>query len=272
MKRVSSVWAGRAANCLVAVVCCAGMAAGQDEEEHNYSGRDVYRFFCILCHGPTGQGSPLGKPLDAGNALALTDADIFDVVYNGRLDKGMMGFGTGLNRAEIEGVTGFVRELQGRARQRRARAQAGSAASGVESKGDVRLGEELFAGKAGCMQCHSYYTRGGFIGPALDKLASRSSAGEIRESVASPAKTIVKNFGGKEIEVRRGATLRGRFRYETEDTVQLLNSEGTIWTTYFKKDLRSVADIEGSLMPEGLLTKLSKQEQDALFAFLATLK
>lgn len=258
--------------CLLVAVCCAGTAVAQDEGKRNYSGRKVYRQFCAVCHGPRGQGSPLGKPLNAGEALALTDAEMIDAVYEGRPDEGMMAFGTGLSRAEIERVTEYVRKLQGRASQRRARAQAGSAGSGGESKADVRLGEELFTGKAGCMRCHSYYTRGGLIGPALDGLASRLSAEEIREAVASPAKTIVENFGGKEIETKPGAKLRGRFRYETEDTVQLLNTEGTIWTTYFKKDLRSVAGIEGSLMPEGLLTKLSKHEQAALFAFLATLK
>ena len=138
-------------------------------------------------------------------------------------------------------------------------------------KATIKLGEELFAGKAGCMQCHSYYTRGGFIGPALDALASRLTAEEIHEAVATPAKTILENYGGKEIETHTG-TLRGRFREETEDTLQLLNAEATLWTTYFKKDLKSVADMESSLMPEGLLSKLSKSEQDALFAFLATLK
>ena len=273
MKRISAVWAECMGIFLVVSVCCAGTAVAQDDEDHDYSGRKVYRQFCAVCHGPRGQGSPLGKPLNAGEALALTDAEMFDAVSKGRPDEGMMAFGAGLSRAEIERVTEYVRKLQGRASQRRARVRgSGSAGPGGESKAKERLGEELFAGKAGCMQCHSYYTRGGVIGPALDKLASRLSAREIREAVASPAKTIVENFGGKEIETKRGATLRGRFRYETEDTLQLLNTEGTIWTTYFKKDLKSVADLEGSLMPEGLLSKLSKEEQDALFAFLQTLK
>ncbi len=272
MKRFNAGRSGWLAFSLVGTLLWGGTAAAQDEVEPDYSGKDVYALFCIVCHGPKGQGSPLGRPLDAGNALALTDAEIFDVVFKGRPDKGMMGFGTGLSRGEIEGVTEFVRELQGRASQRRARAQGGSAGSGGESKAAVRLGEQLFAGKAGCMQCHSYFTRGGFTGPVLDRLASRLSAEEIREAVSSPAKTIIENFGGKEIETKRGATLSGRFRYETEDTVQLLNAEGTIWMTYFKKDLKSAADMEGSLMPEGLLSKLSKKEQDALFAFLATLK
>ena len=256
---------------LTIVPWCGEIAAAQNDADPDYSGQDVYRLFCIVCHGPKGQGSPLGKPLDAGDALALSDAAIIDVVYRGRPEKGMMGFGTGLRRAEIEKVMQYVRELQGRRNQRLAQARGKTGNPNAASKANIQLGEKLFAGKAGCMQCHSYYTRGGFIGPALDKLASRLTAEEIREAVATPAKTIVEHYGGKEIETKAGG-LRGRFRYETEETVQLLNAEGTIWTTYFKKDLKSAADIEGSLMPEGLLSKLSKREQDALFAFLESLR
>lgn len=272
MKRIIADWAGCLAVFLGVTVYSAGTAVAQDEREHDYSGRKVYRQFCAVCHGPRGQGSPLGRPLNGGEALALTDEEIMDAVYNGSPDEGMMAFGPGLSDAEIERVTEYVRKLQGRASQRRARARTRSGGSSAAPKVDVRQGEELFAGKAGCIECHSYYTRGGVIGPALDRLASRLSAEEIREAVASPAKTIMDGFSGKQIETKRGATLRGRWRYETADTIQLLNSEGTTWTTYFKKDLNSVAGIEGSLMPEGLLSKLSKDEQDALFAFLATLK
>ena len=256
---------------LIGLLFGGGSAAAQDEPERIYSGEEVYTLFCIVCHGPKGQGSPLGKPLDSGDAVALSDAAIIDVVYSGRPDKGMMGFGSGLSRDEIEKVMLYVRELQGRRNQRRAQARGETGRPNAALKATIKLGEELFAGKAGCMQCHSYYTRGGFIGPALDALASRLTAEEIHEAVATPAKTILENYGGKEIETNTG-TLRGRFREETEDTLQLLNAEATLWTTYFKKDLKSVADMESSLMPDGLLSKLSKSEQDALFAFLDSLK
>ncbi len=272
MNRISVVWAGSMAMCLVVTVSCVSTPVSLTGDEHDFSGPKIYRQFCALCHGSKGQGSPLGGPLNSGEPLELTDAQLIDAIANGNPDEGMMAFGTGLSRAEIERVAQYVAKLQGRASKRRVRRQPRSPSAGGESKAGVRLGEELFAGKAGCMECHSYYTRGGVIGPTLDRLASRLSAEEIREAVASPAKTIVEGFSGKQIETKRGAVLRGRWRYETADTIQLLNSEATIWTTYFKKDLNSVAGIEGSLMPEGLLSKLSKDEQDALFAFLATLK
>ena len=272
MKKFKADPSGWLALIIIGVLSWGGSAAAQDDAEPDYSGEDIYALFCIVCHGPRGQGSPLGKPLDAGAALALSDAEIIDVVYNGRPDKGMMGFGTGLTRAEIEKVAQYVRELQGRRYQRRAQARGETSGPNAALKANIQLGEKLFAGKAGCMQCHSYYTRGGFIGPALDTLALRLTAEEIREAVTTPAKTILENYGSKEIVTEQGQTLRGRFRYETEDTVQLLNTEGTIWTTYFKKDLESVADLESSLMPEGVLSKLSKNEQDALFAFLGSLK
>lgn len=255
------------------VMIFSGTQVFAQEEDQEMSGRNVYTVFCAICHGPQGLGSPLGKTLTAGDALVLNDQQIIEVISKGRPDTGMNGFGTGLSRAEIEGVTQFIRQLQGRAEKRKARTTtSGSGGSSANNAAQARVGEKLFNGKAGCMQCHSYYTRGGTIGPALDTLGTRFSAQDIRNAVELPSATITEPYGGKEIVTQGGNTIIGRFRYETEDTVQLLNVRGDLWTTYFKADLRSVSNSGKSLMPEGLLSRLAKDEQDALLAFLQTLK
>ena len=89
-------------------------AHGQERPEKELGGKEAYELFCVLCHGPRGQGSPLGKPLNAGDAVALTDDKIMQVIAKGRPDKGMMAFDTGLRPSEIRAVAAYVRELQGR--------------------------------------------------------------------------------------------------------------------------------------------------------------
>lgn len=269
MTKVRLAWSTLWSLGFLALLAFGGPAAAQDEE-HHYSGQDVYRLFCIVCHGPKGQGSPMGKPLIVGDALGRTDSEMMELIRKGRPDKGMMGFETGLSMDEIEGVMLYVKELQGRESQRRATRQ--TTAATALAKAEVRAGAALFNGKAQCIRCHSYYTRGGTLGPALDGLPSRLSPEQIREAVTDPSKTIVENYAAKEIVTKGRETLRGRFRYETEETVQLLSADATIWTTYFKRDVKSVSDLESSLMPENVLSELSKSEQDALFSFLLALK
>ena len=136
----------------------------------------------------------------------------------------------------------------------------------------MRRGEALFNGAATCIECHSYYTRGGVIGPALNAYGSRLSEAEIRQAVVSPSETIAEGYGSKELALKDGTIVRGRFRYETDTTVQILGDDGALWTTYFKSDARSVKDLEISLMPHGLLDALSEADQNALIAFLVSLK
>lgn len=247
-------------------------AAAQEENNVEYSGQEVYRLFCILCHGARGQGSPLGKPITSGAPLTRSDAEIIDIITNGRSEQGMMGFATGLSRNEIYGVMQYIRELQGKSVKVRARAHERAEAAVAASSADPKRGEALFRGEAGCFYCHSYYTQGGLIGPALDTVASRMSAKDIEKAVESPSSDVPPEYRSKEIVTRDGKSLRGIYRADTKDSIELLNSRGDLWTTYFKSELKSLKTYRKSLMPDGLLAKLSQADKESLYAFLGTLK
>lgn len=241
-------------------------AAAQDEPK-NYSGADVYRLFCVICHGPKGQGSPLGKSLISPEAMAKSDDEIAAIISQGKPDKGMMSFGGSLSVDEIRRTMELVRELQGKAA---ARSSKQAAAAPTEQAG-AKLGEMLFRGKAGCIQCHSFYTEGGLMGPILDKVGVRLTPEQLKEAVEAPSKTIADGFGAKDATLPDGSSRRARFRNESPGTLQLLNDRGDLWTTYIKKELKGLADAPASIMPESF-AKLAPEEQAALIEFLQTLK
>ena len=243
----------------------------QGEENKEYTGEEIYRLFCIVCHGPRGGGSPLGANLLLEEFAGKSDDQIVTLISEGRPEKGMMSFGGSLSPAEIHGAMAYIRTLQGRNAQRLAKFR-GSDGQANGSDEDIRKGEEVFKNKAGCMKCHSYFNQGGIIGPTLDKLSVRLSPKLIRAAVESPSKAIVEGYETKRIVLQNGTTLEGRFRKETADTVQLLNASGDLWTTYFKANLTSAETLKTSLMPSDILPKLTSGERSALYAFLENLK
>jgi len=253
---------------LAMMLVCALTAGAQETPE--YGGSDIYRLFCIICHAPNGQGSPLGKTLISPEATARTDDEILAVITQGRPDKGMTAFGGSLSPREIQGVMEYIRELQGKNAARVAKRDATRGAAVPIA--DTRAGEALFQGKAGCIQCHSYYNQGGASGPALDKVSIRLTPEQLDEALLSPSKTITDGFAAKEIETSDGKKTRARVRKETPDTLQLLSVDGSLWTTHIKKNLKSANDAAGSLMPEDAYAKLSKDEQAAILEFVKSLK
>jgi putative heme-binding domain-containing protein len=251
-------------------LCLFLLAAPAFAQDAAPTGKDVYALFCNACHGPRGQGSPLGKPLDSPQALAYSDDQLRAIIVDGRIDQGMAAFGGALSNAEIQGVVEYVRELQGRAAARMAKVQAAAPAAPVD-RAKVAQGRELFEGKAGCVQCHSVDFRGGMIGPDLSNVARRLTPEQLRLAVEKPSAEILPAYAAKEIVTADGETLRGIVRNESDLSLQLLNEDGTIWRTHFKNTLKSAADVPHSMMPESF-SKLSADEQSALLTFLETLK
>lgn len=249
----------------------AGRAGAQTSEPAApLDGRTLYQQFCLVCHSPNGRGGPLGATLVSDKMKAAPDADLIAVVTEGRIDQGMPSFGRGLSREEVRRVTSHVRGLQDRELAKQAAKT--TIVSPIASGGDLKRGEALFNAKAGCIVCHSVFYSGGLIGPDLSYAAREMTAGEIYESVATPSKRINRRFRSKEIIFDDGRTIKGRFRNETRESIQILNYRGDLWTTYLKSDAESVRYLKQSLMPEDLLSDMSQEEVQHLFAFLNSLK
>jgi putative heme-binding domain-containing protein len=256
---------------LCALCIAARGASAQEAEEQPpaLSGKAVYETFCLACHGPRGQGGPLGKSLLDAQAMSLSDGEMISLIELGRPDAGMASFMGALSKEEIAGAMAYIRELQGRSAQRTTRTAQAPAAEASEI---AATGEALFNGKARCIECHSYNFMGGWHGPDLSEIARRMSREQLREALTNPSASIAEGYPSKVIVTGEGETILGRVRNESRTALQLLNEDGTLWTTYFKDTLKSAADAKESYMPAEAFTSLSEDEQDALLTFLETLR
>ena len=110
------------------------------------------------------------------------------------------------------------------------------------------------------------------MGPAMDGVASRLGANELRAALEDPSDTIAEGYQVKKAVTKDGRTAEGRVRNETDATLQILSPSGQTWVTYIKARLESLEVSPKSQMPPQVFTRLSEAEQESLLAYLATLK
>ena len=228
-------------------------------------GQGIYESFCVVCHGGLGEGETMGKPLVDNPAKNLSDAELISVISNGRSGTGMAAYGGPLSEAEVRDVAAYIRVLQGGT-------GLAEEADSADLSTDPQLiaGQALFTGKAKCADCHSYQGSGGTVGPALDDVSARLNPTQLREALESPSRIIVSGYGVKVLETNDGEIIRGRYRNDSEQAIQILSADGKRWVTQFKRNLKSVEDSQESLMPD-VFTDLGLTEQDALLVFLQSL-
>ncbi len=228
-------------------------------------GQSVYESFCVVCHGGLGEGETMGKPLVDNPAKSLSDAELINVISNGRSGTGMAAYGGPLSETEVRDVAGYIRVLQGGT----GLAEESDSAD-LSTDPQLIAGQALFAGKAACVDCHSYRGTGGTIGPALDNVTARLNPAQLREALESPSRTIASGYSVRVLETNDGEIIRGRYRNDSEQAIQILSADGKRWVTQFKRNLTSVEDSQESLMPD-VFTSLGAAEQDALLVFLQSL-
>jgi len=228
-------------------------------------GQELYRSYCVVCHGDLGQGQTMGKPLTDNNANRLSDAELIDVISNGRAGTGMAAWGSSLTEQDLLDIAGFVRVLQGGVGLTEVNENAVA-----DDDPAVLAGALVFNGSAGCIDCHSYADQGGNIGPELDGVAARLGDAGLLEALLDPSAAVDPGFGVKIVTQTDGSQIKGRYRYDSEFAVQIMSDDGKRWVTYFKERVESVEDSEESLMPQ-VYARLSGQEQEDLLAFLRSL-
>lgn len=235
-------------------------------------GKQTYQKFCIVCHGPEGQGSPLGKALNTREAKIKSDSEIIDVITNGVPGTSMSSYESGLTQDEIFWTMLYIRELQGDKRVRGGDIDMSTLPPRPVISEEARRGEKLFSGKAGCIDCHSYHTRGGFLGPDLSQIGAVLSREELATALLQPSASIRPGFGSKQLLLNDGTRAEGRYRNETPETIQIANEDATLWRTYFKRDIKKMRDGRRSLMPGDYGERLTDVELAELLAFLESLK
>ena len=228
-------------------------------------GQELYEAYCTVCHGGLGEGRPMDKPLTDGNANRLEDEALLQVITEGRAGTGMAAWGSNFSAEEIFDIASYVRTLQGRQGL-----SLDDGAAGLSDDPLVLAGEELFNGEAQCSTCHAYRGKGGNVGPPLDGVSADIPPTGLANALLNPSARITEGYETKQVETNDGTIIRGRFRNETDQTVQLQSADGKRWVTYFKDRVKSVADVNESLMP-AVYGDMTTEQQEQLMAFLNSL-
>jgi putative heme-binding domain-containing protein len=131
------------------------------------------------------------------------------------------------------------------------------------SKGDSQRGKAVFQ-KASCVNCHS---GGQAMGPDLAGVGSRFSREDLFTAIIQPSKDISPRYRTTQIETTDGKTYQGLIVYEAVDGVILQTGPAeTVRIDGKKIESRRLTDT--SLMPVGLIDKLTDSEIADLYAFL----
>ncbi len=135
--------------------------------------------------------------------------------------------------------------------------------------GDAKFGENLFY-RLSCTNCHTTKVDEPLRGPFLGTIATTYKRRELAESIRLPSKTIAQGFVTNVFELNDGKSLMGFVTKESADTVTIRNIDNKeIGIAVKDIDQRTKSSV--SMMPEGLVKKLSIKEFACLLDFLESL-
>ena len=145
----------------------------------------------------------------------------------------------------------------------------------LAGEANAEAGERVFFGTqvGTCSRCHQIDGRGTMVGPDLSAISRRVTAeGErgvdwLLETILQPSKHMAPQYTPWQIVTNDGKQLVGLPRRKGGNAEAYLGLDGKEFTVK-KPDIEFHREMPKSIMPEGLLQNLTKQELRDLFAFL----
>jgi putative membrane-bound dehydrogenase-like protein len=137
--------------------------------------------------------------------------------------------------------------------------------------GDSSRGRRIFEEKTACIACHRVGSQGGLTGPDLTRIGAIRSGRDLIESIVMPSATFAQGYETYTATMRDGETLTGVRVAQPDDTLVLRDASGAE-TRIDRGQTLSIERQKLSLMPEGLLSALSREEIGDLLAYLQGLK
>lgn len=136
----------------------------------------------------------------------------------------------------------------------------------LSKDGDPRKGRVMFAKT--CMQCHTLFDAGGKVGPELTG-ANRQDLDYLLSNILDPSAVMGKDYQATTIRTKSDRIVTGLLKAEDNNAVTLLTENDTIIIPKSDIDARKLSEI--SMMPEGLLANMSKDDARHLLAYLKSL-
>ena len=140
---------------------------------------------------------------------------------------------------------------------------------GLKQKRDFDKGRSLFAA-ANCFSCHRYNDEGAAVGPDLTAVSGRFGPRDLLESIILPSKVISDQYEAVIIATTDGQVVTGRIMNLHGDTLtvntDMLNPSAQVNVN--RARIEETRPSPTSMMPEGLLSTLDKDEILDLIAYL----
>jgi putative membrane-bound dehydrogenase-like protein len=137
--------------------------------------------------------------------------------------------------------------------------------------GDYTRGEKIFFEKAQCITCHRIWENGGRVGPDLSRVGAIRSGRDLLESILIPSATIAQGYNTLVATTTEGDSYTGVRVGTTDNPLRLRLASGTEIVLH-PSQIERIDRSKVSLMPEGLLSNLTRDEIRDLMAFLQHLK
>ena len=115
------------------------------------------------------------------------------------------------------------------------------------------------------MQCHTLYGEGGKVGPDITG-ANRADIDYLMVNIVDPSAVIAKDYMVSLVSMKDDDVFTGIVAKEDDSTVSLTTESGV--QVLQKSDIKEMRHSELSMMPEGLLTTLSRKELIDLVTYL----
>lgn len=138
--------------------------------------------------------------------------------------------------------------------------------------GDPRLGRQVFFGnQAACSACHPVGDEGGHVGPDLTKIGAVRAGRDLLESIVLPSSTFAQGYDTYAVVMTDGRIAQGLITRQSAEVLVLGDASGKELRLP-KRDIQEMHRLTTSIMPDGLASKLSRDELGGLLAFLQGLK
>ncbi|MCA9190620.1 MAG: c-type cytochrome, partial [Planctomycetales bacterium] len=139
-------------------------------------------------------------------------------------------------------------------------------------QGQASRGAAIFASaQLACLSCHRINQHGGTIGPNLTQLATQRTDAQIVASVLWPNHEVLDPYRVVQVLTVDGEAVRGFVHPSESGKLRLVDPNSNTTTDFDLQADIEVVTAAPSIMPEGLVTNLTVQQQADLFAFLLDL-
>ncbi len=139
----------------------------------------------------------------------------------------------------------------------------------TKMNGNVAKGKEIF--KMYCTSCHQVSGAGADFGPKLSEIGSKLPQEGQYLAIYYPSAGISFGYEGWEVKFKDGSSVTGIVSSKTE-TDLIMKFPGGSSQEYKMANVKSMKQLDESMMPAGLQDAMSTEELTGLVAYLGTLK